>query len=89
MADAGKSYVPAELTGDRYRPIGGIYDSFEKAIEATEQHFRNRHGGAGSFRVFRPEGEPGPAALVEVGSTNHDPMTIRAIYKILEQPAGR
>lgn len=89
MADSGKSYVPAELSGDRYRPIGGIYDSFDKAVQAMEQHFRNRHGGAGAFRIFKPAGGEGPETLVEVASMNHDPMVIRAMYKILEQPAGR
>ena len=55
MADNGSSYVPAELTGEHYRPIGGSYDSLEKAMQAMEQHFRNKHGGAGFFQVFRPE----------------------------------
>ena len=90
MADAGESFVPAELTGEHYRPIGGSYDSLEKAMQAMEQHFRNRHGGPGLFQVFKREGlAHGTTAIVEVGSTNNDPMMIRAIYKILEQRSGR
>jgi hypothetical protein len=53
-----------------------------------EQHFRNRHGGPGRFHVFKREDSGGTTALVEAGSTNNDPMTIRAIYKILEQRSG-
>jgi len=86
MASTGSTFVPAELKGEHYRTIGGSYDSFEKAVEAMEQHFRNKHGGAGSFHVFKPEAGHGIAAVIEAGSTNNDPMTIRAIYKILEQP---
>jgi hypothetical protein len=89
MADTGSSFVPAELTGEHYRPIGGSYDSLEKAMQAMEQHFRNRHGGPGLFRVFKPEASPGVAAIVEAGSTNNDPMAIRAIYKIIEQRPER
>jgi hypothetical protein len=89
MADAGNSFVPAELTGEHYRPIGGSYDSLEKAMQAMEQHFRNKHGGPGQFRVFKPEAAPGVAAIVEAGSPNNDPMAIRAIYKIIEQHPGR
>jgi len=89
MADTTSSFVPAELTGEHYRAIGGSYDSLEKAIEAMEQHFRNRHGGPGLFHVFKREDARGTTALVEAGSTNNDPMTIRAIYKILEQRSGR
>jgi hypothetical protein len=85
MADNGSSYVPAELTGVHYRPIGGSYDSLEKAMQAMEQHFRNKHGGAGFFQVFRPEDARASVAIIEAGSTNNDPMVIRAMYKILEQ----
>ena len=31
----------------------------------------------------------GTTAIVEAGSTNNDPMVIRAIYKILEHRSGR
>ena len=55
MADTGGSFVPAELIGEHYRPIGGNYDSLEKAMRSMEQHFRNKHGGAGSFRVFKSD----------------------------------
>jgi hypothetical protein len=89
MADMGRSFVPAELTGEHYRPIGGTYESQEKAMQATEQHFRNKHGGPGLFRVFKADDEHGVAAIVEAAPTNNDPMAIRAIYKILEQPSGR
>ena len=89
MPDMGSSFVPAELKGEHYRLIGGSYDSFEKAVQAMEQHFRNKHGGAGSFQVFKPEVAHGIAAVIEAGSTNNDPMAIRAIYKILEQRAGQ
>ena len=88
MADTGITFVPAELKGEHYRPIGGSYDSLEKAMQAMEQHFRNKHGGVGSFHVFKPEEAHGTAAIVEAGSTNNDPMAIRAIYKILEQRTG-
>jgi hypothetical protein len=89
MADTGGSFVPAELTGEHYRPIGGSYDSLEKAMQAMEQHFRNKHGGPGLFRVFKSDAAPGAGAIVEAGSTNNDPMAIRAIYKIVEQRPGR
>jgi hypothetical protein len=89
MADTGSTFVPVELQGEHYRPIGGSYDSFGKAVEAMEQHFRNKHGGAGTFHVFKPEAAHGTAAVVEVSSTNNDPMVIRALYKILEQHAAR
>jgi hypothetical protein len=89
MADTGSFFVPAELTGEHYRPIGGSYDSIEKAMQAMEQHFRNKHGGPGFFHVFKPEDARGTAAIVEAGSNNNDPMVIRAIYKILEQRSGR
>jgi hypothetical protein len=88
MADTGSSFIPAELKGEHYRPIGGNYDSLENAIQAMEQHFRNKHGGVGSFHVFKPEHVQGTAAIVEAGSTNNDPMAIRAIYKILVQPSA-
>ncbi len=87
MADKGSAFVPVELRGEHYRPIGGHYDSFEKAVQAMEQHFRNEHGGTGKFLVFKPEAAHGAVAIIEVASTNNDPMVIRAIYKILEQPA--
>jgi hypothetical protein len=89
MADTGSSFVPAELSGEHYRPIGGSFDSMEKAIHAMEQHFRNRHGGPGLFQVFKREDAGGTTSIVEAGSTNNDPMVIRAIYKILEQPSSR
>src|SRR6476660_7437863 len=89
MPDAESTFVPAELKGEHYRLIGGSYDSFEKAVQAMEQHFQNKHGGAGSFQVFRPDVTHGTAAVIEAGSTNNDPMAIRAIYKILEQRMGR
>jgi hypothetical protein len=89
MAEVESLFVPAELNGEHYRAIGGSYDSFEKAIVAMEQHFRNKHGGPGLFRVFKPEDENGIAAIVEAGSTNNDPMSIRTIYKILTQPQSR
>jgi hypothetical protein len=89
MADTGGPFVPVELKGEHYRPIGGNYESFEKAVQAIEQHFRNKHGGAGNFLVFKPEATHGTAAVIEVASTNNDPMVIRAIYKILEQPSVR
>jgi len=85
MSNAAISFVPAELTGEHYRPIGGIYDSLEGAMLAMEQHFRNKHGGPGLFRVYTSQAESGKVSIVEVCSTNHDPMVIRAIYKILEQ----
>lgn len=85
MADTGSLFVPTELTGEHYRPIGGIYDSLERAMQAMEQHFRNKHGGPGLFQVYRPEGGQGAVVIVEVGSTNKDPMVVRAIYKVLEQ----
>ncbi len=88
MADTGSTFVPAELKGEHYRMIGGSYDSFEKALQAMEQHFRNKHGGAGSFHIFKPELAHGTAALIEAGSTNNDPMAIRAIYKVFEQRTG-
>lgn len=88
MTDTGKAFVPAELQGEHYRAIGGNYDSLETALKAMEQHFRNKHGGAGKFLVFKPEAAHGTAAVIEVASTNNDPMVIRAIYKILEQPSG-
>ena len=89
MADGETSFVPAELAGEHYRPIGGSFDSLEKAMQAVEQHFRNRHGGPGSFQVFKREDARGTTSIVEAGSTNNDPMVIRAIYKILEQRSGR
>jgi hypothetical protein len=85
MADNGNSFVPAELNGEHYRPIGGSYDSLENAIHAMEQHFRNKHGGTGLFQVFRPEDARATVAIIEAGSTNNDPMVIRAMYKILKQ----
>jgi hypothetical protein len=85
MAENGTSFVPAELAGEHYRPIGGSYDSLENAMHAMEQHFRNKHGGTGTFQVFRPENTRETAAIVEAGSTNNDPMVIRALYKILER----
>jgi hypothetical protein len=89
MENTGGTFVPAELIGEHYRPIGGAYESFEKAMQAMEQHFRNRHGGPGLFRVFKSADVPGTAAIVEAGSTNNDPMAIRALYKILEQRPAR
>ncbi len=89
MVDTVTTFVPAELTGEHYRPIGGSYDSLEKAMQAMEQHFRNRHGGPGLFQVFRREDARGTTSIVEAGSTNNDPMVVRAIYKILEQRSGR
>jgi hypothetical protein len=89
MADAVTSFVPAELTGEHYRPIGGSFDTLEKAMQAMEQHFRNRHGGSGSFQVFKREDAQGTTSIIEAGSTNNDPMVIRAIYKIVEQRSGR
>ena len=88
MSDMASIFVPAELIGERYRPIGGSYESFEKAIDSMEQHFRNRHGGPGLFRVFRSADTPGTAAIIEAGSTNNDPMAIRALYKVFEQRNG-
>ena len=55
MADTETLFVPTELTGEHYRPIGGSFDSLEKAMQAMEQHFRNIHGGAGLFQVFKRE----------------------------------
>ncbi len=89
MADVATTFVPAELSGEHYRPIGGTYDSLERAMQAMQQHFRNKHGGAGLFRIYKPENAPGTAAIVEAGSTQGDPMVIRAIYKILERPQAR
>ena len=90
MADTETLFVPTELTGEHYRPIGGSFDSLEKAMQAMEQHFRNIHGGAGLFQVFKREDWPqGTTSIVEAGSTNNDPMVIRAIYKILEQRPNR
>jgi hypothetical protein len=39
MAQTGSSFVPAELTGEHDRAIGGTYDSPDKAMRAMEQHF--------------------------------------------------
>ena len=89
MVDTVTSFVPAELNGEHYRPIGGSFDSLEKAMQAMEQHFRNRHGGPGLFHVFKREDEHGTTSIVEAGSTNNDPMVVRAIYKILEQRSER
>jgi hypothetical protein len=88
MADVGTSFIPTELKGEHYRAIGGVYDSLERAMQAMEQHFRNRHGGGGVLQVYRPEVAGGVAAVVEVAATNQDPMTVRAVYKILVQPSG-
>jgi len=82
------SFVPAELKGEHYRPIGGSYDSLEKAMQAMEQHFRNKYGGAGTFHVYKPDAGLGTAAVVEAASTNNDPMAIRALYKIVERGNG-
>ena len=84
MATTSSSFTAAELHGEHYRPIGQ-YDSFEKAREAMEQHFRNVHGGAGSFRTFRPEDASDPNVLVEAASLNGDAMAIRTLYKIFER----
>ena len=89
METNNRSFVPAELIGEHYRPIGGNYESIDMALQAMEQHFRNRHGGPGHFRIFKSADSPGTAAIVEAGSTNHDPMAIRAMYKILEQPRAQ
>jgi hypothetical protein len=87
MPDTESTFVPVELKGENYRLIGGNYESFEKAVLAMKQNYRNKHGGAGKFLVFTPEAAHGTAAVIEVASTNNDPMVIRAIYKILEQPS--
>jgi hypothetical protein len=79
------TFTPAELAGDHYRPIGGSYDTAAKAMEALEQHFRNRHGGKGTFQVFKPEAPGSSAVLVEAASTEGDPMRIRALYKVNER----
>lgn len=79
------TFTPAELAGEHYRPIGGSYDTAEKAMAALEQHFRNTHGGKGTFLVFKPETPGATAVLVEAASTEGDPMRIRALYKVLER----
>jgi hypothetical protein len=85
MSVGNGTFTPAELAGDHYRPIGGSYDTAAKAMEALEQHFRNTHGGRGTFQVFRPEAPGAAVALVEAASTDGDPMRIRALYKVLER----
>jgi hypothetical protein len=78
-----KSYVPAELVGEHYHPIGGQFTSMNEATDALERHFNNRHGGGGTFRVYRSEGSGD--AIVEAVPTDGDAMAMRAIYKVVER----
>jgi hypothetical protein len=83
MVEGDRSFVPAELVGDHYRPIGGSYATVEGAMEALEQHCRNKHGG-GAFQVYRPDPDRGASVIVEATSAAGDPMRVLALYKVLE-----
>ncbi len=87
MSDDRKSFVPTELVGVQYRPIGGTYDSALAAIEALGHHFNNRHGGGGSFRTYRADDSGSHATIVEAATPGDDAMAIRALYKVIERPA--
>ena len=81
-------FEPAELLGDRYHPIGGCFDSSELALQAVEAHFRNKHGGGGSLRIYESRGEGRAPLIIEAVLDDRRPMMIQAIYKLLERPTG-
>ncbi len=85
MSDATRNFVPTELVGEHYRPIGGHYDSLQGAIDALGQHFNNRHGGGGSFHVYHADDTKDSAAIVEAASFDGDSLAIRALYKVIER----
>ncbi len=88
MSDVSSSFVPAEWIGDHYRSIGGSYNTFELALSAVEHHYNNKHGGGGSFQIFRPDETHGTAAIVEGSSSAADPFVARSLYKIIVSHAG-
>ncbi len=88
MSEVIGIFVPAELVGNHYRAIGGGYATVELAVAGAEDHFRNGHGGGGSFRVFRPDGPGDTAAIVEASAVDGNPMAVRAIYKVLVSPTS-
>ena len=89
MAEMTSSYLPAEWAGDHYRPIGGSYETIALAIAAVEAHFRNRHGSNGVIHVFKPEEPRATVAVIEAGPAGGDPLTVRAVYKVLAVPTAR
>jgi hypothetical protein len=89
MSVTTSSYLPAEWLGDHYRPIGGSYDTLALAIAAVESQFRNRHGGTATLHVFTPESPGATAAVIEAGPDAADPLTVRAIYKVVVVPTAR
>jgi hypothetical protein len=85
MSDGGRRFIPAELDGGHYRPIGGSYETVTAAISALERHFSNTHGGGATFLVYRPDDAPDAAVIVEAGTPGGDPLAVRALYKVLAQ----
>lgn len=84
MSTSEESFVPAELLGDRFRPIGGSFGSLDLAVDAAKAHFRNKHGGGGAFRLYQSQGSPRKATIIEVCLDEHRPLMIQAIYKVFE-----
>jgi hypothetical protein len=81
-------FVPSEFVNGHYRPIGGSYESLDRAVEAVKDHFHNVHGGRAATRTFHADGQPTGHALVEVGFEANRPVATLAIYKVVEGPVG-
>jgi hypothetical protein len=84
MSGPRAAFVPSEFVNGRYRPIGGSYDSLDRAVEAVKGHFRNVHGGRAATRTFHADGAAGVHVLVEVGFEANRPPATLAIYEIIE-----
>jgi hypothetical protein len=83
MENGERCFVTAELIGDHFRAIGGSFATVDLAIRAAEEHCRNRHGGGGSFQVFRSGRASDTAAIVVAGLPTGDPMGCRGVYRVV------